>query len=107
MTQDRFDDLMSAGVRIALFKGGLLHTKSMTIDGAMSVFGSVNLDMRSLWLNFEISLFVYDRDFTGRLRALQDGYLRESERLDLDVWRQRPAWRRFLCRFCKLARSLV
>ena len=28
-----FDDLMSAGARIALFKGGLLHTKSLTIDG--------------------------------------------------------------------------
>ncbi len=102
-----FDDLMSAGVRIALFKGGLLHTKSMTIDGAMSVFGSVNLDMRSLWLNFEISLLVYDRDFTGRLRALQDSYLRESERLDLDVWRQRPAWRRFMENTCRLAGPLL
>jgi len=90
-----FDDLMSAGVKIALFKGGLLHTKSLTIDGATSVFGSVNLDMRSLWLNFEISLFVYDSAFTGQLKALQNTYLENSDRLDLAVWRRRSAGRRF------------
>ncbi len=102
-----FDDLMSAGVRIALFNGGLLHTKSLTIDGAMSVFGSVNLDMRSLWLDFEISLLVYDRDFTGRLRSLQDTYLRDSDRLDLDTWRRRPAWRRFTENTCRLLGPLL
>jgi phosphatidylserine/phosphatidylglycerophosphate/cardiolipin synthase-like enzyme len=90
-----FDDLMSAGANIALFKGGLLHTKSLTIDGAISVFGSVNLDMRSLWLNFEISLFVYDAAFTRQLVALQQTYIRNSDRLELDVWRRRPALRKF------------
>jgi len=102
-----FDDLMSAGARIALFKGGLLHTKSLTIDGDMSVFGSVNLDMRSLWLNFEISLLVYDRDFTRRLRSLQDRYLDDADRLDLDAWRQRPAWRRFAENTCRLLGPLL
>ncbi|MGB5259389.1 MAG: cardiolipin synthase [Gammaproteobacteria bacterium] len=90
-----FDDLMSAGVNIALFEGGLLHTKSLTIDGDSSVFGSVNLDMRSLWLNFEISLFVYDATFTQQLRAIQNSYLSDSDRLDPGVWQRRPARRRF------------
>lgn len=90
------DELMDAGVRIQRFEGGLLHTKSLAIDGALSIFGSVNLDMRSLWLNFEISLFVYDRAFTERLRALQDDYLRSSSALNLTTWRQRPRSRRFV-----------
>jgi cardiolipin synthase len=102
-----FDDLMSAGARIALFNGGLLHTKSLAIDGQMSVFGSVNLDMRSLWLNFEISLLVYDPDFTGRLRSLQDAYLADSDLLDLDTWRRRPAWRRFTENACRLLGPLL
>jgi cardiolipin synthase len=90
-----FDDLMAAGVHIALFNGGLLHTKSLTIDGEISIFGSVNLDMRSLWLNFEISLFVYDPVFTTDLMALQNRYKKDSDQLGLGVWRQRPFWRRF------------
>ncbi len=89
-----FDDLLSVGIRIALFKGGLLHTKSLAIDGETSIFGSVNLDMRSLWLNSEISLFVYDAGFTDRLQALQNRYLADSDLLDLAAWRRRPRWRR-------------
>jgi cardiolipin synthase len=85
-----FDDLLSAGVRIARFHGGLLHTKSIALDGEVSVFGSVNLDMRSLWLNFEISLFVYQAEFTEQLRAIQNGYLEQSDFVDLAEWRKRP-----------------
>lgn len=91
-----FDDLMAAGVHIARFRGGLLHTKSLTIDGQSAVIGSVNLDMRSLWLNFEISLLIYDAEFTRRLRALQGQYLCASEPLDPVAWRARPGWRRFV-----------
>jgi hypothetical protein len=37
-------DLIRAGVRVALYQGGLLHTKSITVDGRFCLFGSVNLD---------------------------------------------------------------
>jgi cardiolipin synthase A/B len=102
-----YDELMTAGVKIALFDGGLLHTKSLTVDGEISLFGSVNLDMRSLWLNFEISLLVYDRDFTGRLRALQESYLADSEPVDLATWRLRPARKRFIANTCRLLGPLI
>lgn len=90
-----FEPLLAAGVSIALFRGGLLHTKSLVIDRSISVFGSVNLDMRSFWLNFEISLLVYDADFAAQLRHLQQGYLLDSDRVDLAIWRQRPRSRQF------------
>ena len=70
-----FADLLGAGVHIAAFKGGLLHTKSITVDGEFALFGSVNMDMRSLWLNFELSLLIYDRETTLLIRRMQRGYL--------------------------------
>jgi len=85
-----YEELMQAGVHIQEFDGGLLHTKSITVDGATSMFGTVNLDMRSLWLNYEVTLFVYDVDFTRTLRELQDSYLRDCQEVDLDAWRARP-----------------
>jgi len=91
-----FDKLMEAGVRIALFEGGMLHTKSMVIDGEVSLFGSVNLDMRSMWLNFEISLFVYGADFASRLKSLQESFLVQSVIADIEVWRKRPACLRLI-----------
>ncbi len=101
------DDLMAAGVCIARFRDGLLHTKSITMDGAFSVFGSVNLDMRSLWLNFEISLFVYDSEFTTRLRALQHSYLERSDLLGLETWRKRGAGQRLAEDALRLASPLL
>ena len=38
----------------------------VAVDGRIAVLGSVNIDMRSLWLNFEISLFIYDRGCVSR-----------------------------------------
>lgn len=90
-----FDDLMTAGVKIARFEGGLLHTKSLTVDGKISMFGSVNLDMRSLWLNFEISLFVYGNEFTSKLENLQKHYLENCNWIHLEEWNERPRWHRF------------
>lgn len=86
-----FEELLSAGVRIARYEPDLLHTKAITVDGRIAVIGSVNIDMRSLWLNFEISLFIYDRDCAARVRALQESYLRESVDVHPEAWRQRPA----------------
>lgn len=90
-----FDNLLSAGVAIAAFKGGLLHTKSITVDDEICVFGTVNLDMRSLWLNFEISLFVYDLAFTQQVRGMQTKYIDQSNMLNLAEWRKRSVMQRF------------
>jgi len=91
-----FNDLLASGVRILRFQGGLLHTKSITVDGEIALFGTVNLDMRSFWLDFEVTLFVYDPDFGSRLRALQQGYVEESNSIDLQAWQKRPGWNRFV-----------
>lgn len=88
--------LLDAGVKIALFEGGLLHTKSVTVDGNSSLFGSLNMDPRSLRLNFEITLVVHDSGFTGRLRELQESYLAQSTWMDAAVWHRRGTMARFV-----------
>ena len=88
-------DLLAAGVQIALFGGGLLHTKSITADGQYCLFGSLNLDPRSLRLDFEITLAAYDRDFTLAVRQLQQSYLDGSTPLDLATCRARSSLERF------------
>jgi cardiolipin synthase len=91
-----YDDLLDIGVEIFLYRGGLLHTKSIMADGAMSMFGTVNLDMRSLWLNYEVALFVYEQEFAKQLRDLQQTYLADSDRLDPTAWSSRSLKERFL-----------
>ena len=91
-----YQDLMTSGVKIAEFKGGLLHTKSLLIDKRIAIFGSVNFDQRSFRLNFEISLIVYDENFCANLEKLVQSYLEQSDYVDLAAWEKRPSWHRYL-----------
>ncbi|HSM40256.1 MAG TPA: cardiolipin synthase [Afifellaceae bacterium] len=102
-----YDDLLDLGVEIHLFRGGLLHTKSIMVDSAISMFGTANLDMRSLWINYEVSLFVYDAGFARELRALQEGYMDDAERLEPGVWAARGFGERFLQNALRLVSPLL
>ena len=44
----------------------------MTIDDKWSLIGSANWDIRSLRLNFELTVEVYDGDLAGRLAEIID-----------------------------------
>jgi cardiolipin synthase A/B len=91
----RFQELADSGVKIFLFHDDLLHSKTITIDRDFSLFGSVNLDMRSFWLNFEATLFIYCKTFTEELFAIQQEYLNQSTELDADLFAQRGSWEIF------------
>jgi len=100
-------DLLKAGVRIVHFEEGLLHTKSVTVDGELSLFGSLNLDPRSLRLNFEISMILYDREFTRQLRDLQQSYLDQSQEVSLDDWEARSQGQRLAENVARLVGPLL
>ena len=81
--------MLNAGVQIHEFQGGLLHSKTITIDRDFALLGSANLDRRSLELNFEVSMLIYDTDFASELRFLQTSYIEESTPVllkNVDVW---------------------
>ena len=102
-----YSTLLGAGVEIAEFKGGLLHTKSLLIDERIAIFGSVNFDQRSLRLNFEISLIVYDQTFCTQLKQLTTSYLKRSQIINRIGWERRPRWRRLLENTAHLASPLL
>jgi cardiolipin synthase A/B len=102
-----FDDLLDADVQIFGFTGGLLHTKSIVVDKEISLFGTVNMDIRSFWLDFEVTLCSYDPDFARQLRALQQKYIEDSVAVDPAIWRNRPSRQRFIENMVRLASPLL
>ena len=102
-----FDHLLEAGIEVYQYQGGLLHTKSMVVDSRVSMFGTANLDMRSLWLNYELSLFVYDSTFATELRELQQTYIDASRQLDENSWASRPLPEQFLENLLRLMSPLL
>jgi cardiolipin synthase len=70
-----YADLLAAGVRIFEYEGGLLHAKTVTLDGEVSLIGSANMDRRSFDLNFEGNVLFSDRALTEEVRRRQETYI--------------------------------
>lgn len=51
--------LHAAGVEILFYQPGMLHAKLIIADGIVALTGSANIDMRSLFVNFEVALAHY------------------------------------------------
>ena len=102
-----YDDLLAAGVRIGLFHGGMLHTKSLAIDDEISLVGTVNMDMRSFNLNLEVTMIVYDEAFNAELNRVLDGYVTDVEWLVPGRWEDRGRWQRFKENTFRLASPLL
>jgi cardiolipin synthase A/B len=51
-------DLHIAGGRVLLYTPVMLHAKAVVFDDQLAVIGSANMDMRSLFLNYEVALYV-------------------------------------------------
>jgi cardiolipin synthase len=95
IARSRFEALLEAGVHIHQHRVGLLHAKTMSVDDALAFVGSANFDVRSFFLNFELSLLLYGPDAAARLRAAQRQYLNESTVLAGSEWVRRPRSVRF------------
>ncbi len=94
--RSRFATLLEAGVRIHLHRSGMLHVKAICIDDAIAYVGSSNLDRRSLYLDYEAGVILYDDAATRRVRRALDGWIDQAERVDAEAFRKRPLWRRSL-----------
>ncbi len=89
-----YADLLAAGVRIFEFEGGLLHTKSLTLDGEITLVGSANMDRRSFDLNYENNILLCDSALTAEMRRRQDEYLAQSHEVTAEMVNQWPITRR-------------
>ena len=83
-------EMLEAGVAIHEYPLGLLHTKSLTVDGRIALVGSANMDRRSLQLNFENDLLIADPAITGTIRERQRGYLSVSTPVKAETVRGWP-----------------
>ena len=106
-SQAYFDPLLSAGVQIYLFNAGLLHAKILCVDDDYCLFGTVNMDMRSFYLNMEVSMAIYNRTMTQQILTCQYKYLQQSEPLQRDRWQQRSFGAKFLDNAIRLFSPLL
>jgi cardiolipin synthase len=106
-SQASYEELLVVGVHILRFENGLLHTKAVLIDEDITVFGTVNMDLRSFYLNLELSLIIYEPRINAELGAIIDGYVGRSAVVDKAAWAARRPTQRFLESLSRLAGPLL
>lgn len=106
-SQACYQELLEAGVTIALFKGGLLHAKTVVIDDDYCLFGTVNIDQRSFYLNMEVSLAIYTPAMVAQVADCQEVYLQNCRYLGLEEWRQRHGAERLFDNVVRLFSPLL
>jgi cardiolipin synthase A/B len=85
-----YERLLERGIQLHEYQPAMMHAKVIVIDGVLSIIGSANFDNRSLELNDELNVAVFDSGLAARLTADFERDIAKSKALELDEWRARP-----------------
>ena len=83
-------ELLEAGAEMYEYQPTMYHCKVMVVDGLLTSVGSTNFDDRSMRLNDEANVNIYDADFARRQTAVFDDDLTRAHRITFNAWLNRP-----------------
>lgn len=83
-------ELLQHGIRVWYQPPPFVHSKLFLVDGVWGLIGSANLDPRSLRLNFELDLELYDPAFVGLMEGEFTTAIARSRQVTLAEMDGRP-----------------
>ncbi len=89
LSRGYYDELLRSGVRLLLYRGAMVHSKTATIDGTWSTIGTANLDRLSLRGNYEVNLEILDEGLATQMEEIFEVDQQNTRELTLDEWRTR------------------
>lgn len=99
--------ILERGVHVYLYKKGFMHCKTVAVDDVLTFVGTVNLDVRSFKINYEISSVISDPKICAEIRHQFELDKLESDLLTLKEWKNRPRWQRGVDSACRLLAPLL
>lgn len=101
-SRSNIEPLLRAGVRVFMYKTGFIHTKSALSDCCSASVGTCNMDVRSLDINFENQLFIYDKTITEIFASQFERDMKKCREIKISEWEKRPMWQKVLESFGRL-----
>lgn len=96
------ENILKSGVKVLQYQKGFIHSKTMVIDGELSVVGTANMDLRSFEQNFEVNAFIYDKQKAEELSYIFMHDAKSCKKLSYWRWRRRPLYRKVLQALARL-----
>lgn len=106
-SRSNYEDLLRAGVRIFLYEKGFIHAKTLLSDDDICSVGTCNMDARSLEINFEDQIFIYDKELNAKFAAQFEKDLEDSREILLDEWKNRRFIHKVTESFARLYSSQI
>ncbi|WP_147803713.1 cardiolipin synthase [Alkalicoccus halolimnae] len=100
-------ELLREGAEIYKYEEGFLHAKTLTTDDAITTVGTTNMDVRSVSLNFEMNVFLYDKALAHGMKASFEKDMQHCSQLTWDDYQKRSAVIRTKEAFSRLLSPLL
>lgn len=102
-----YKPLLSRGVKIYQYEKGFMHAKTMVIDQEVSMVGTVNLDLRSFYINFEVAAWIKDSSIAAEMYEMFYEDLNSCQELELSSWNKRPWYVKTMESVCRLLAPIL
>lgn len=89
-TRNMLWELLKWGMRVFWQPPPFSHSKLFVVDSTYAQIGSANIDPRSLRLNFELNLEIFDPAVSGRIEGFIDDAIQASNRVSIAQLDGRP-----------------
>jgi len=95
-------ELLANGIRIFYQPAPFVHTKLLLVDSIWCHVGSANLDARSLRLNFELNMSIFDAAFASEMNRYFNQAISNATEVSLQEIEQRPLLLKLRDNFARL-----
>lgn len=102
-----YKDLIPEGVKIFEYTPGFVHSKVVVIDGEATTVSTVNMDFRSMYLNFENGIFIHGGETTSKVAEDFQRTLELSHRVEIEGYYAFPKWYRLFGAFMRIFGPLM
>ena len=102
-----YTELQAVGIKLYRYRTGFMHQKVILVDRDVAGIGTVNLDNRSFFLNFEVMTFSIDTQFISSIETMLQSDLTASRAIDLNTYQQKPFWFKLAARVSRLLAPIL
>lgn len=102
-----YGELLEAGVKLYEYTPGFVHAKVFVSDDEEAVVGSINLDFRSLYLNYECAAYMYKSDVIDNIKQDFKRTLEECEEITIESNKKYSVFKKVIGRMLRLFAPLM